>query len=90
MTINRNELLLAVKEHMLGGNPITHLESSVLFGVPGFTQLISRMRKEGWIIKSRRVPIAKAIKRINAYATLNPPKNLPVKEILITEYWISR
>lgn len=79
-----------VKEHLLAGNPITHLESIVLFGVPSLTKVISDMRREGWIIKSRMVSYAGALARINRHATLAPPANLPVREIHLTEYWVSK
>lgn len=83
-------LVLALKEHLLAGNPITNLDAIVLFGVPSLTQTISDMRREGWVIQSQRVPYAKAVTRINEYANLKPPKNLPIREVQLTEYWISR
>ena len=54
------------------------------------TDVISEMRKEGWIIESRSIPFAAAVKRVNEYAVLEPPKNLPVREIQLTEYWMSK
>ncbi len=90
MANERTPLVLAVKEHLIAGQPITHLECIVLFGVPGLTKVISDMRKEGWIVKSRRVPFATALRRINEHAVLEPPRNLPVKEVQLTEYWISK
>ena len=32
----------------------------------------------------------KIITRINNYTLCNAPKNLPTKEILITEWWVSK
>ena len=90
MANERTPLVLAVKEYLIGGQPITHLECIVLFGVPGLTKVISDMRKAGWIVKSRRVPFATALRRINEHAVLEPPRNLPVKEVQLTEYWISK
>lgn len=90
MANDRTPLVFAVKEHLIGGHPITHLECIVLFGVPGLTKVISDMRKEGWIVKSRRVPFVAAMRRINQHAVLQPPPNLPVKEVQLTEYWISK
>lgn len=90
MTNDRTPLVLAVKEHLLAGNPITHLECIVLFGVPGLTKVISDMRKEGWIVKSKKVPFLAAMRRINEHAVLQPPANLPVREVQLTEYWVSQ
>lgn len=90
MAMNRTPLVMAVKEHLLAGNPITHLECIVLFGVPSLTKVISDMRKEGWTVESRRVPFVAALRRINASAVLQPPPNLPVREVQLTEYWVNR
>ena len=90
MSMNRTPLVTAVKEHLIAGNRITHLECIVLFGVPSLTKVISDMRKEGWIVKSRRVPFVAALKRINEFAVLQPPANLPVREVQLTEYWICK
>lgn len=81
---------LGVKEHLLSGKPITGLEALLFFGVRTLTAAICRIRKEGWIVKSRRLPFAAAIKRVNEYAVLKPPKNLPIREIQLTEYWVSK
>ena len=48
------------------------------------------MRRDGYVIKSKRVPFVAALRRINESATLEPPRNLPVKEVTLTEYWLSR
>ena len=80
----------AAKEHIVRGEPITRLEALVLFGLQNLADLIRNMRREGWVIHSKRVPYAAAIRRINEYARVEPPKNLPVREIHLTEYRISR
>ena len=90
MSLMRYGMVLAVKEHIAAGNPITTLESIVLFGVPSLTKVISDMRKEGWVIQSRLTPYAAAVARVNRHATLRPPSNLPVREVQLTEYWISK
>lgn len=90
MKNQRYGIAMAVKEHLHSGNPITRLEALVLFGVSNLTDVISEMRKEGWIIESRPVPFAAAVKRVNEYAVLEPPKNLPVREIQLTEYWMNK
>ena len=81
---------LATKEHLLTGKPITRLEAMVFFGVSDLTKVVYRMRQEGWILNSRYTPYAAAVRRVNDYAVLRPPKNLPIREIQLTEYWLSK
>ena len=81
---------LATMEHLLSGKRITRLEAMLLFGVSNLASTINKIRKKGWIINSRRIPFATAVKRVNKFAILQPPKNLPVREIMLTEYWLSK
>jgi hypothetical protein len=75
---------------MMGGSPITRLEAIVLYGVSNLTDIVTKMRRQGWIINSRLVPYAAAVARINKHAVFRPPPNLPVREIRLTEYWVSK
>lgn len=86
----RSGLVLAVREHLAEGKPITHLEALTMFGVPGLTKVISDLRREGWIIKSQTVPYLVALARVNQVAEFVPPTNLPIREIRLTEYWMSK
>ena len=86
----KDALGTAAREHIASGYPITRLEAMIFFGVQSLPGLITRMRQEGWVIKSKRVPLAKAIRRVNEHAVLAPPKNLPVRDIQITEFWVSK
>ena len=86
----RRGLVLAVREHLAEGKPITNLEALTLFGVPNLTAVISDMRREGWVIKSQTVPYMAVLARVNQVATLAPPTNLPIREIRLTEYWMSK
>ena len=88
MTATKHGMTLAVREHLATGQPITRLEALVLYGVSNLTDAISEMRRQGWVIESRWVPYATAVRRINQYAVLQPPANLPVREIQLTEYWV--
>jgi hypothetical protein len=90
MTSLKGGLLLAAREHLLEGKPITRLEAIVLYGVPDLTKLISDMRREGWTVHSRRIPYAAAARRVNEHAILQPPRNLPTKEIQLMEYWVNK
>lgn len=88
--INNNGPVIAAKEHLLSGNPLTRIEAIVLFGCSNLTDVIFELRKSGYIVKKRTVTYAAAMVRIKKYADLTPPQNLPIREILFTEYWISR
>ena len=90
MRQDRFGLSLAVKEHLISGKTITRLEALTLYGLSNLTGLISDLRKQGWMIKSRKIPLAAAIKRVNEFAIYTPPENLPIREILITDYWVSK
>lgn len=79
---------LAAREHMVSGSPITRLEALVLFGVSNLPELVYEMRRQGWVVKTRTIPYATAMVRINKTATLKPPANLPIREIMLTEYWV--
>ena len=78
----------AMREHMLDGNLLSMLEAAILFGVGNPNAEITRMKKAGFSIKSRRVPMTKILMRTNKFAQCKPPNDLPHKEILMTEYWI--
>ena len=90
MSTNRYGVTLALKEHMAAGNPITNLEAIVFFGVASLTKTISLMRFEGWIIKSKKVPYKKVLARVNKHSVVKPPSNLPIDELVMTEYWIEK
>ncbi len=90
MATYRNGIALAAREHLASGQPITRLEAIVLYGVANLPDVIKEMRRQGWIIKSRHITYAAAVARMKAYAELTPPKNLPIREIQLTEYWVSK
>lgn len=90
MTANRFGVALALKEHLAAGNPITRLEAIIYFGVPSLTSNISKMRQEGWMVRSRKVSYARVLLRINRVSILRPPTNLPINEIEMTEYWLEK
>jgi hypothetical protein len=86
----RNGLASAAKDTLLGGKPFTRLEAMVLFGVANLPDVVKAMRREGWIIEQKLVPYAAAMKRINEHALLKPPPNLPIREVMVTEYRVMR
>ena len=81
---------LATREHLADGLPITRLEALVLYGIQNLSDLVKNMRREGWLIESKRVSYAAAVRRVNEHAVLTPPPNLPIRDILLTEYWVSK
>jgi|TARA_R110000850_G_scaffold79448_2_gene171354 hypothetical protein len=80
----------AMLEHMLEGNLISLIEAMNMFGVCNPAAVLTKLRKDGHIIHSRRVPMIKIIVRMNQYMVMKPPADLPTKECLMVEYWISR
>ena len=81
--------VMALKEHLLENKKISLLESQLLFGVQSLTAEITRLKRSGYIIKSQRVVFSKILRRINNYTVCKTPKNLPIKEILVREWWVS-
>lgn len=82
--------LLAFKEHLLNGHAVSNIEAMLLFGVQSPNRAITTIKREGFVIKSQRVPMIKIIRRINEYTVCKLPKDLPYKEIYMMEYWISK
>ena len=80
----------AAREHLLEGKPLTRLEAMVLFGVISLPGLIRRMRNQGWVIESQRISYVAALRRMEPHARVEPPPNLPVRELQLTDYWINR
>ena len=81
---------MALREHMLDGHPITILEALLLFGVQSPNRTLTTFKKNGFLIASQQVQMAKVIRRINKYTVCEVPEGLPYKEIQLTEYWIKR
>lgn len=78
----------ALKEHLLSGRKTSILEAQVLFGVTSLSAEIGRLRRAGFILQRKNVPIAKVVRRINQICALQLPHNLPAREIMVSEYWI--
>lgn len=80
---------VALKEHLLNGHRVTQLEAILLFGVGNPQQEIKNIKKD-FLVSSGKVNMAKVIRRLNEFTLCKVPDNLPYKEIIMTEYWISR
>lgn len=84
-------LNLALQEHILEGHSITVLEAASLFGVPSLHPILTRLGRQGYRITREKVPLLQVIRRINSVAIFEPPKNLPINEIMVTQYtWSGR
>jgi hypothetical protein len=81
---------MALKEHLLKGHKVSRLESLLFFGVNQLDTVIKELKRDGFILKKAKVPMAKIINRINKSTTCKPPKILPTLEIIMTEWWVSR
>ena len=84
------EPAFALKEHLLEGHRVSLLEAQLLFGVQSLNAELGRMKKDGFKIEIQSVPMAKVLRRINEYAVCKPPPQLPVREIMVSEYWVSQ
>tara|TARA_B100001540_G_scaffold255258_1_gene232360 strand:+ start:275 stop:547 length:273 start_codon:yes stop_codon:yes gene_type:complete len=80
----------ALIDYLIDGNTVTRLDALLIFGVQNITAVISNLRKQGYLVKRTKIPFIKALVRINEKVKVQVPKNLPVKDIEISEYWISK
>ena len=80
----------ALLEHMLSGSPVSLIEAMLLFGVQAPNNVFFRIKKLGYIVKSRKVSLTRVLVRMNKSMTCKPPSDLPHKEIQVSEYWIER
>ena len=80
----------ALLEHMLSGEPVSLIEAMLLFGVQAPNNDFFRIKKRGYAVKSRRVPLTKVLVRMNKKMVCEPPDGLPHKEIVVSEYWIEK
>lgn len=81
---------LAAREHLLSGKPLTRMEALVLFGLSNLPELVYEMKAQKFLFGTRKVTYATAMVRINQHAVLQPPANLPIREIMFTEYWVKK
>ena len=83
--------LVAATEHLLSGQPLTRLEALVLYGLSNLPELIYEMgKKKNFEFDKKEIAYAAAMVRINNYAQLKPPANLPIREIFFTEYRLKK
>ena len=80
----------ALKDHLLKGNKVSQLDALMLFGVQRLPNMINDMRKAGFVVQTERISMIKVIVRLNKYCSVTPPKNLPTKEVFVTDYWVGK
>ena len=86
-----NSAVIAAREHLLSGKPLTRMEALVLFGLSNLPELVYEMRRrDKFKVDTTKVSYATVMVRINEHAVLKPPANLPIRDIMFTEYRISR
>ena len=79
----------ALIDYLIEGNRVTRLDALLLFGVQNITAVVSNLRNKGYLVKREKILFVKALVRINKELNVEVPDNLPIKEIEISEYWIS-
>ena len=79
---------LAAREHLESGGRLTNLEAVVMFGMKNIARLASEYRKEGVRVGKATIPYARALRRLNKYAQVEPPKELPIRDLTLIEYWL--
>ena len=81
----------AAKAHLLTGDRLTALEATALYGCAHLASLVHTLRAEGFVVKSKGITYAGVIERLRkGGVVLDPPPNLPIRDINFTEYWVSR
>ena len=80
----------ALYEHLLSGETVSVMEAMLLFGVQSPRFEIFRLKKKGYTVNSRKIPMTKALVRLNKQMVCEPPEALPHKEIFVTEYWVEQ
>lgn len=81
---------VALEEYVLKGNRISILEGVLYFGVSNPYEAIRRLKKKGFIIKKSPVTMARILARINKQLKCEHFKNLPVSDINMHEWWLSK
>ena len=79
----------ALLEYMLNGKNISILEAILYFGVQSPNRAFTSF-KEKVFNKRETASMAKIMVRINKNLKCHTPKNLPIKEINMSEYFISK
>tara|TARA_B100000073_G_scaffold263752_1_gene223477 strand:+ start:286 stop:561 length:276 start_codon:yes stop_codon:yes gene_type:complete len=80
----------ALLEYMLDGGTVSILEAILYFGVQSPNRAFTQFKRKGFIVKKKSVSMAKVMVRLNKNIKCNTPKNLPIRDIIMSEYYISK
>ena len=80
----------ALLEYMLNGKNVSILEAILYFGVQSPNRAFTSFKRKGFLVKKKSASMAKVIVRINKNLKCDTPKNLPIKDINMSEYYISK
>jgi len=75
---------------MLNGKNVSILEAILYFGVQSPNRAFTSFKRKGFLVKKKSASMAKVIVRINKNLKCDTPKNLPIKDINMSEYYISK
>ena len=80
----------AAKDHLIAGLPLSRMDAMVLFGLSNLPEVVYELKKQGFRFETKKVTYAAVMVRINKHAVLQPPPNLPIRDIFLTDYRITR
>ena len=80
----------ALTEYMIEGNRVSRIESLLMFGVQNLPEAIKAVKKKGFVVKKTQITMAKILRRLNKDLSCKAPKNLPIRDIIMSEWWISK
>ena len=80
----------ALTEYMIEGNRVSRIESLLMFGVQNLPEAIKAVKKKGFVVKKTQITMAKILRRLNKDLSCETPKNLPIRDIIMSEWWISK
>ena len=75
---------------MLDGGTVSILEAILYFGVQSPNRAFTQFKRKGFIVKKKSVSMAKVMVRLNKNIKCNTPKILPIRDIIMSEYYISK
>ena len=80
----------ALTEYMIEGNRVSRIESLLMFWVQNLPEAIKAVKKKGFVVKKTQITMAKILRRLNKDLSCEAPKNLPIRDIIMSEWWISK
>ena len=78
LDVNRYSGVTALHEHILSGQPVTWLEAVLLMGAANLGYEVHRLRNRGFLIEQRKIPMVRALQRINKIRAAISQKDYPL------------